>query len=237
MSILITSDLHLSESPRDMYRPDFMAWFKEQAKKLKADHGLILGDLTEVKDHHGSWLVNEIVKHIYDLAQLSRVTVLRGNHDYIDPDSPFFAFLNELENVTWINIPTRFKLDSWDCLFLPHTRDYKKDWPTSLLQINHDWIFAHNTFEGADIGHGKRLSGIPQTIFREDAYIISGDIHIPQELEKVIYVGSPYRVTFGDTFKPRIILIKNSGYASIYCPGPYKQLVEIKTLDDLQNQK
>jgi len=67
--------------------------------------------------------------------------------------------------VRWLNKVTRLAIGKADCLFLPHTRDYKKDWAElpDLEEIT--WVFAHNTFEGASSEHGKKLSGIPTDMF------------------------------------------------------------------------
>jgi hypothetical protein len=37
--------------------------------------------------------------------------------------------------------------------------------------------------------------------------VYSGDIHVPQVIGKIEYVGSPYHVHFGDNFKPRCLVI------------------------------
>lgn len=238
MTVLVTADLHLGDNPRDAYRHHFM----ERLWDICYDQGgvdeiLILGDITEEKDRHGAWLVNKIVDHFYHLSGACSVTILRGNHDYIDINAPFFRFLKRLKNVRWIDKVT----DNLTCnigklLFLPHTRNYQKDW-NGIKFDQFDWIFAHNTFEGADVGHGRKLNGIPTDMFPEDN-VISGDIHIPQTLGPVTYVGAPYTVDFGDDYKPRVLLInKHHEVKSIPVVGPMKRLVELESVADLFEKK
>src|SRR5574337_515989 len=108
MPFLISSDWHLSDNPRDAYRfkiirrvvPDFVR--RHNVKAL-----FNLGDLTESKDAHKAELVNDVVDLFYELAQLCPIYILRGNHDWLSsPDSPCFAFLKRIPNITWINTPT-----------------------------------------------------------------------------------------------------------------------------------
>jgi len=235
MSIAVFSDPHWTENPKDLYRHNFVPWFVAKLKKLKVGQVLLLGDLTEVKDNHSAWLVNKVVGHIHDLSKICPVIILKGNHDYVVPSNPYFAFLNELENVEWVNDPTRLDILGYDCLLLPHTRNYKKDW--AGVPVNTEWIFAHNTFEGANNGHGHKLSGIPQSVFPKDARVISGDIHTPQQSGCVDYVGAPYRINFGDNFEPRFLEVIDDDLIEHPCPGPRKQLLEISSVKDLNKFK
>lgn len=225
MPTLITADLHLSDNPRDAYRHQFIPRLIRLIKKYEVDTLLILGDLTEEKDRHSAWLVNAVVDHMYALAQVARVVILRGNHDYVRADTPFYAFLRHIENITWINNPTTVGPD----LYLPHTTDYDKDWEDVSLDKRR-YIFAHNTFQGADVDYGRRLDGIALSTFPPDAHVISGDIHIPQQLGCVTYVGAPYTVDFGDDYEPRVLLLDRNGMKTIKLHGPQKVLIEISDM-------
>ena len=223
MQILVTADLHFSENPRDEYRHEFQRELRNIVKKHDVSRVIILGDLTEAKDRHSAELVNRIVDHFYKLTALCDVTFLRGNHDYLtSPDNPFFAFLSRIEHISWINNPTA--IGTW--LYLPHTTDYKNDWKQFKFS-DFDTIFCHQTFEGADTGF-KQLTGIPTSIFPKSVKVLSGDIHVPQDLGTVTYVGAPYTVDFGDNYEPRMLLLDSKDMISIPCPGPQKRYVERK---------
>lgn len=225
MTDLITSDWHLSDNPRDAYRHLWQAQLLALVKSHKIERLFVLGDLTEEKDRHGSWLTNKIVGYLYELGQQCEVIILRGNHDARDPSSPFFAFTRMLENVRWINEPTI--LDE-QTLLLPHTSNYERDWRSFKLG-DYPLIMAHGTFAGAKTETGFQLDGIPISIFQqgqESPLVISGDIHTPQTIEGVVtYVGAPYTVDFGDDYKPRVLLLTNGQLTSIGCTGPQKRLV------------
>lgn len=234
MRALITSDLHLSANPRDEYRHEFMGRLRKMIAEHKVNTLLILGDLTEQKDKHESELVNRVVGHIDRLAQLvDKLIILRGNHDWLnDPSMPFFRFLGKLPNVTWINNPTMV-----GALFLPHTTNYAKDW-AKYIDSGFDGVsivFAHNTFDGTLGDNGHRLDGVPPSIFPKRLTVVSGDVHGAQNVGPVIYVGAPYTVDFGDDYAPRVLLWDENGRLdSIPCRGPQKELLEVKSVTDLQ---
>lgn len=217
MTIIFTADLHLSENPRDAYRHDFMNSYLPSVLREKDAEGLvILGDLTEEKDGHGSWLVNKVVQHLKNATAICPVLFLPGNHDYTNPDHPFFEFLKHVPGITWVRTPCMGgELPPPWCdllpgsLFLPHTRRWQEDWKEFHLDDDrYDFIFAHQTFNGANVGFGRKMEGIPLDVFREDARVISGDIHVPQKLGPVTYVGAPYHVDFGDDYEGRFLILR-----------------------------
>lgn len=222
---LITSDLHLSSNPRDAYRFVFLDWLLKLIRKEHVSTLIVMGDLTTDKDRHTAWLVNEIADKFYDIAQECEVIVLKGNHDYLSEDEPFFQFLDHIKRIKFyssiVNLP--------NMVFLPHTRDYKMDWEDFIkTKFSHDkFVFAHQTFEGANVGK-RKMEGIPLSIFGPGTHVFSGDIHVPQQTGVVTYTGAPYTVNFGDDYEGRVILLDpDTGKTkSIPYPGPQKWLVE-----------
>lgn len=222
MTTIVTSDLQLADNERDAYRFKFFGTLRSIIQKHRASDVYILGDLTEAKDNHSAALVNRIVDEFQDLSRIARILILRGNHDGMTPDNPFFRFLKHVNNIQWINTPTEWSND----LFLPHTLDHAKDWK-DIDFSGYELIFAHNTFEGAMAGN-YQMRGIPQSIFPKDACVISGDVHGPQKSGVVTYVGAPYLVDFGDDYEPRVLMLEDNGIRSIKVPGPQKRLIECK---------
>lgn len=224
MRRLISSDWQLRDNPRDRYRTDFVLnEIPRLVEKYKPDQLLVLGDLTESKDAHPASLVNEIVNFFCSLTGSFEIetVILQGNHDFLHNGHPFFAFMENFKAVHWISKPEI--LDG--CLYLPHTRDYKKDWSAVDFK-GHDFIFAHNIFEGMK-ANGQKLSGIPTKIFPDDAVVISGDVHEPQSFDVVTYVGAPFLCDFGDCYQPRMLLLDGLEMKSIKVKGPQKRVIEV----------
>jgi predicted phosphodiesterase len=234
VTILISGDLHWSANPRDDYRHAFVKQLRSLITEHGADTVVLVGDFTEAKDRHDAELVNMVVGHIDRLSQLvDKLILLRGNHDSrTDPLMPFFKFLGRLPNVTWVNVPTA--IGSY--LFLPHTSSYKKEWAEYIENkfAGFDIVFAHNTFDGTLGDNGRKLEGVPTGIFPKGLTVISGDVHSPQRVGPVTYVGAPYQIDFGDQYQPRVLLLEDGKMTSIPCRGPQKQLVEIRSVRELR---
>lgn len=235
MTIIVTADWHLSDNPRDSYRLAFLPWLKDQLIRKQVLDLVILGDLTEEKDRHSAVLTNLVVLNLNELAGVASVTILRGNHDATDPDVPFYGFVDVIPRVRWINSPTKITLDGQKCLFLPWTPNYQRDW-ANLNFTTPQWIFAHNTFDGAR--SGTILKGISPAVFPAKANVIAGDIHIPQTFGPITYVGAPYHVDFGDDYEARVLLLDGQNMSSIPVNGlAQKRLVTVRSLDDLNRIK
>lgn len=226
---LITSDWHLDNQTRNGYRHMFVEkTLPELIKTYKYHRLILLGDLCQDKDRHNAELVNRVVEQITRLATLCEVIILRGNHDYIDPGNPFFAFLAKLRvDIVWINKPTFIGSE----LFLPHTRDHQRDWK-GLDFKKASRIFAHQTFAGANVGP-RTLDGISLSVFPEGIDVISGDVHVPQRIKNLRYVGAPYTINFGDNYKPRVLILRDGKITTFSVPGPRKILLEIDNVDEL----
>lgn len=247
--ILAIADLHLTDPQNkvDLHRHEFISALPGILARRKPDALVILGDLTEEKDRHSANLVNMVVQELSEIAAEVPVAVLMGNHDYLNEGHPFFAFIDRIPNIEWIGkVSSASDLKSQKlrsvfdrCLFLPHTRNYKEDWADQINHIGFDdyrIIFAHNTFNGAEVGWGRKLDGIPLDIFPKKARIVAGDIHVPQTLGPVTYVGAPYHVNFGDDYKPRMLSITGD-LVSVGCwAWPQKRLLEIADISELPSK-
>ncbi|KKN90067.1 hypothetical protein LCGC14_0231800 [marine sediment metagenome] len=238
--MLITGDLHLSSRARDDYRFELFPWLLKQCDKLNASTIILLGDLTDEKDKHSSYLVNRIMREICSLTDKEiNLFLLKGNHDYVDQDNPFFRFVSSVPRVRFINKPEFHDLEyeelGW---FLPHTSCPEEDWKDLDFE-NVEYVFLHQTISGAIASNGKQLEGTSEDIFKGvKSKIYSGDIHVPQKIGKIEYVGSPYQIRFGDNFEPRVIHIDEYGEThDIHFPTIKKHTVSIKDPEKLWDMK
>jgi len=236
--MLITSDLHLTSNENDSYRLGILLWLAQKAKDLDVNTVFILGDLTDKKDNHPSSLVNRIVSDLKTIAnRVENVVILKGNHDYIDPENPFFKFLSNIDKISFIVSPSIMTIGRKKILLLPHSQNPYKEWGT-IDMSGFDLILMHQTIKGAIASNGMRMDGYRQDLFsRANCRIISGDIHVPQVLGRIEYVGSPYRIKFGDNFTPRLIHIDHRDFTStdLYFPCLSKHVIEISSPEELES--
>lgn len=241
MNYIITTDLHLTDRKQDEYRWGLFPWLKEQAIAHDVGTIFILGDLTDSKDRHSSVLVNRIVETLQDLETVAAVIVLCGNHDYIDPKHPFFLFFNRLKpygevGVKFINeIKPCLGIGGLSFCMLPHTRNPERDWADVDLNTQ-DFILMHQTLSGSVSSSGYVLEGLDRNVVHKSkSRIYAGDVHVPQQVGNVTYVGSPYHINFGDSFKPRVLLIKGEtmGESNLFFPCLQKVTLDVQNAKDI----
>jgi predicted phosphodiesterase len=238
MSVLVISDLHLTSQPRDAYRWEVMEFIRDEANRREdVQEVWCLGDITDAKDRHPSDLVNRMVSWILSFEKPIRI--LKGNHDYIHGERPFFGFMDEFEGIDYITEPTRYETVLGTTLWLPHTRTAVDDWAEVDLS-GVDIILTHQSYEGALAANGVRLeSKLTPRYFTKRGFeglVLSGDIHRPQILGDVIYIGTQYPVVFGDTYDPRYIELHQTHtleVRDIPVKAPRKMRVSMLSMDDL----
>lgn len=205
-SFLVTSDLHLTDKASDEYRWNFLRWLSDKASEDSRIKSIfILGDLCDRKDRHSSILVNRVQKEIQKLSEICPIYILKGNHDHPDGGVPFWDFLSGTPNVEFISTIRSQVFYEFSCLFLPHTKTPAKDWSDRNDWHLYDFIFLHQTMKGSVSSTGQILDGDDMPDLPEGTFYVSGDLHIPQKIKNILYVGSPYDVKFGDRITGRIL--------------------------------
>lgn len=235
--ILLTADLHLDDKPKHDYRFGIFDFLIEQQNRYQPWAVFILGDLTDAKDRHNARLVNRIVDGLVSLTERSCVYVLKGNHDYKDSENPFFKFINNIDKLKFVTKTLLVKGES-NCLFIPHVEKWPK---LKKYRGKADYVFIHQCVDGAIAETGAKLSGINvgPVAAVGGRQIFAGDIHRPQQVGAVTYVGAPYRVRFGEDYTPRLLVLDDSAgsYEELHMPCPMKHSVTVRTVKDLKRAK
>jgi len=211
MKSFIISDLHLTDDPKEDYRWAVFPWALEQIKQRQCTDLFILGDFLHKKDRHPATLVNRLVTELITISQHVPIKLLKGNHDYLDPNSPFLQFVQHIPNIQWINDPTFISLTlAFDTLWLPHSRNPMKDWESILTKKSVQLVFMHQSVIGAKTSSDFEINNALDLAWLEERAqcpIISGDIHVPQTIRTLTYVGTQHPVAFGDDYNYRMLLI------------------------------
>lgn len=237
LPVLIAADLHLTASPSDAYRWSILDWMWEQIEVEGLKTILILGDLTDAKDYHPSELANKLVAGVSRLASKCKVVILLGNHDYLKKGQGFFSFLNCIPNVQFITEPTEDLEPGISCMLLPHTRTPAKDWAGMDFGQHYQYVFMHQTVGGAVASNGQEMNGEDVPPFPPGPKVMSGDIHVPQIIKGVEYIGSPYHVHFGDDFAPRCVLIdRRYKHHDLTFKTPRRVSLKLSSLKELKRR-
>ena len=244
--IILTTDPHFTDRPRDAHRLGLFGWLRQMVDAYDAHTVMFLGDMTVFKDNHSSKLVNSLVNGLKIIAEKAEVIIIKGNHDFMDIDRPFFYFLNAIPNITFISKPCIRKVGGVRMLFLPHTKDVS-EWNKYIDAFKYIdeqdkpvYAFAHQTAHQALASNGFKLDGVSLDTFEALAEVVfSGDVHVPQELGNVIHIGSPYRVHFGDKFDPRCMMLDeiDDTIEDIYFPCLRRWTLNVRDASEIRDNK
>jgi hypothetical protein len=226
--MLLTSDLHLTDKIDDEYRWRIFGDLAQHGRDCKDI--FILGDLTDRADRHSAALVNRLIMSLTQLADRDHyVTILCGNHDRPQHGVPYWEFLNHLPYVTFVTEPRAVG----SLLLLPYDHHPKETWK-NINFSEYSCVFMHQTVSGAMV-HGRTLEAPNMATFAANNTVYSGDIHEPQQIGQVTYVGAPYPVKFGDNYKTRMLRL-NDEYRiakEIVLSTIHKDVLEITDLKQL----
>lgn len=235
---LATADTHLTDRPKDDYRFGLFPWLRKQQQKHGVIATFLLGDLTDKKDNHSSILVNRIIDELFALEP--PVYILKGNHDFISRENPFFKFLNYVDGFKFINEPTYLK--KLNVAMIPHMPDQAALDDAAKIVPPGSHVMLHQSIQGAIAETGAVLTGLSTAPIsaRQPATVWAGDIHKPQALKcGAMYLGAPYRVRFGDDFTPRVLLFdpKIGQGTDLHYPCLNKWSLTLSSPDDLLKHK
>lgn len=223
---------------KDAYRWAFIPWLVDACRANHVRSLCILGDLTDAKDNHPATLINSVVDAVLALkAACVDLYILEGNHDYLVHGAPTFGFLARFPGVHYIGSPRDVSGSADDeaaAFMLPHSKHPAQDWQ-GLDFTHYDLVFLHQTVSGAIASNGQRMDGETLPSLAAAGKVYSGDIHVPQRIGVVEYVGSPYHVHFGDSFIPRCVLLRRGAPAvDLHFESPRRVML---TVDGLQDPK
>lgn len=236
MRAIVTGDLHLTGRKEDEYRWKIFDYLATRNFEVL----VILGDLCDAKDCHAASLVNRVVKSLLRFAEAGQeVHVLMGNHDYSDPDCPFFQFVHNYPNCYYHDRAQIWEIGNMRWAFFPHSRtpeNYVDDMRRGAKELGVDYTLCHQVFDGALSESGRALKGCDAGLLEGAGRILAGDVHVPQKVGPVEYIGAPYPIKFGDDYEPRLAVVDNVSktFSYIYPPYMQKLVLEVTEPDQIE---
>ena len=246
MPILLTSDWHLTDLPRDEYRWGIFdacaRWI--EAQKIATPQIYMLGDLTDRKDRHSAALVNRIEDEFTRLLDLgASISVLKGNHDQPLNGPPFWSILDYIrpgnDPASGINFyTTKHGNLNNGLLLLPYSDNPEADWD-NIPWDKYKAAFIHQTVTGAVGNNGMVLENPRMIKMPKHLKVYSGDIHTTQMVGNVYYIGAPHPIAFGDTYPSQIVELTDDFKVSrvIVLSTIQKLMLRISDLGELRKVK
>ncbi len=176
----------------------------EEIVKRESDGIVILGDILDKHANINSSVLSRAVRFLDKLRKLSLLFVMIGNHDlksndqFFSEDHPFLA-LRFWENTILVDKTVEYLISNQKFIFVPYVPPGRFLEALSYLPNGYKdatCIFAHQEFKGANLGSQISEQGDEWDIF--DPYVVSGHIHDYQELENILYIGTPIQNTYSD---------------------------------------
>jgi hypothetical protein len=194
----------------------------------------ILGDWVDRKDRFTARFINRLFDEIYRLCARARLVVLRGNHDTSMQPPSYFDFMagGPIDGFEYITSPR--PIPARHLLLLPFTASPKTDW-RDLKLAEFKTVFMHATVTGAVVENGMVMENKNFPVLPRDVLFYSGDIHVPQQVRNVVYVGAPHPIKFGDSYDCRMLVLNDDYRIILQLPltPPRKIMADIRDLADL----
>lgn len=239
--VWVTADWHLTDKPEDEYRWaafDALAQAMADTEDFTVFH---LGDLTDRKDRFSGELVNRLIESFDGLLGMNiavTIEILMGNHDQPLKGTPFWTFLNNIEErrIRYHTEPTIHPACNLVMLF-PFSSNPAEEWREWLSKSNTNNVFMHQPVNGVtENGYTlDKIENMPS--FPRRYKVWSGDIHTPMSVGVVNYVGAPHHVKFGDRYPCRMVRLDddfNMIEERILQPQR-KDLIEISSMEELES--
>ena len=132
------------------------------------------------------------------------VHVILGNHDVYYKDQndvhSLIGFDKMFDNFYLYESPEELNIDSHKFLMLPWIESTDKFRSAINRYKKSRYIFCHADVKGANLSKTTKLDhGVEYDELSEFTRIYSGHIHIRQDKNNVLYVGTPYQMDRGDS--------------------------------------
>lgn len=223
MNDLLTGDWHLTDNPLEEYRWRVFDSILAIHKEKKIDRLFILGDAWDRKDRHTGELLNRFVMNARRLTKEEiELYILQGNHDAPLKGVSYWEFLSDYSKVNYVDKI----LDLEDVILLPSSKNPLIDWRDVYFK-DKKAIFIHQTVDGAMVERDYVLKAdAPLPVFPKGIPVFSGDVHRPQKVGPVTYVGTPHPTRFGEDWPNQVVLVEAGDYKNPH-PIPIKSIERV----------
>jgi len=243
--IWLISDLHFGirsnslewlQNQIQFFSNFYIPYLKKHIKKT--DIIFICGDFFDNRQLLDINVLNSAVDLILNLTNISRVIMVVGNHDLYkkyDTDINSLRIFKYIPNITIFEKPVIITNGNNKILVLPWIGNNIEE-ENYVKANNVDYVFAHTDIIGFKYDNGKIIiKGSDLTSTNKNIKrIFSGHIHKRQELDKTIYIGSPYHTKRSDIGNQKGIYIFNANENTYeFIPNNLSPLFQRIKLEDL----
>lgn len=193
---LWVTDIHLKYSTLDVTRKLFKLLLKE-LKNNDVDSLIISGDTNDTKSIIRSECLDQLRNFLKQVKVPSYVLV--GNHDMVNTSHPELGHcldsLNDIEDVFVIDKPTIIG----NIKFIPYIHN-PNDLRKELKKDEVDYLVAHNGINGAEMNSKGTFDSfsLSSGSFSDFKRVFVGHYHCYNEIDNIVYLGSPFTHSFAE---------------------------------------
>jgi DNA repair exonuclease SbcCD nuclease subunit len=211
---VIVGDMHIGSRNASNVLTNFqLKFFEEQVlpymKKNKIKTILQTGDIFDTRKYSNHVVLNEWKKRFFDVLAANKIElhIVLGNHDLalkntLAVNTPTL-FLSEYSNVIVYDKPTEVQFGDLKFLMVPWIcSENSVQCAEAMEQSDALYCMGHFEFDNFEMHRGQIHTGGMQPL-KKFQQIISGHFHTRSSKDNVLYVGTPYEMTWIDYDDPK----------------------------------
>lgn len=204
MKFLLSSDLHIKKGIYVDIGLEYLDYIQDYCLSNDIKNIIFLGDIFEKSSKIYNEAFVPVFNKFYEMQKLIFAFIL-GNHDIyssnrensiIEVFSPFGSVYKDFHGI-FPNDGNGIDSQSFDFGFLPYTKS-EQDLPTQKIK----YLFTHLAiadFKFDNNFHVNERIAFPRDLFSNYKLVFSGHFHRHQVRDNIIYVGSPYQLSFEES--------------------------------------
>ena len=213
MKIAIVTDTHFGcRNDSQLFLNHQIDFFKNVFIPTLEERGIDTvihgGDLLDRRKYVNFNTLNTVRQEIIEPLMNHGVTmhVIIGNHDTYYKNTNAVNSIKEVfddryENFHLYEEPATVEFDGMEIALLPWINTENEQSSLDFIKnTSAQWLIGHLELEGYEVLRGVAYNGgtDPETFARFEQ-VLSGHFHCRQERGNVIYMGTPYQITFADS--------------------------------------
>lgn len=213
MKIAIVTDTHFgARNDSQLFLDHFVDFFEgvffPALKKYDIDTVIHAGDLLDRRKYINFNTLNTVRKRVLEPMRDMDVTMhcILGNHDTYykntnDVNSIKELFDGKYDNFILYEKPETICLGGMDLALLPWINGENESEAEDFIKSTQaQWLVGHLELQGYEVLRGVKYDGgTDPALFSRFEQVLSGHFHCRQERGNVIYLGTPYQITFSDS--------------------------------------
>lgn len=208
---LVVGDIHISaRNDSSIMMNHQLSFFENEVfpfmKRHKLKKMLTCGDLFDRRKYTNHVVLNEWKRRFFDVLEKQGIEfhVIVGNHDIpwankLEANTPSLMLM-EYDNIIIYDKPESVKFGSTDVAIIPWMcKENIDECMNEINTTNAQLCFGHFDISGFEMYRGHASTdGLSVDLFKRFDLVVSGHFHARSSNGNILYLGTPYGLTWAD---------------------------------------